>query len=99
MNGDPVIIRLIDPPLHEFMPDEEKLFEEVVTMRVKGETQGLKEKEDLLASIRGLHEFQPDDGPARRPLEHRHARDRRDASARHLRGCRRLHQAWHRGQA
>ncbi len=29
MNGYPVIIRLIDPPLHEFMPDEEKLFEEV----------------------------------------------------------------------
>jgi len=59
MNGYPVIIRLIDPPLHEFMPDEEKLFEEVVTMRVKGETQGLKEKEDLLASIRSLHESNP----------------------------------------
>jgi pyruvate,orthophosphate dikinase len=59
MNGYPVIIRLIDPPLHEFMPDEEKLFEEVVTMRVKGETKGLKEKEDLLASIKGLHESNP----------------------------------------
>jgi len=59
MNGYPVIIRLIDPPLHEFMPDEEKLFEEVVTMRVKGETTGLKEKEDLLASIKALHESNP----------------------------------------
>jgi pyruvate,orthophosphate dikinase len=59
MNGYPVIIRLIDPPLHEFMPDEEKLFEEVVTMRVKGETKGLKEKEDLLASIKSLHESNP----------------------------------------
>jgi pyruvate,orthophosphate dikinase len=59
MNGYPVIIRLIDPPLHEFMPDEEKLFEEVVTMRVKGETNGLKEKEDLLASIKSLHESNP----------------------------------------
>jgi pyruvate,orthophosphate dikinase len=59
MNGYPVIIRLIDPPLHEFMPDEEKLFEDVVTMRVKGETKGLKEKEDLLASIRNLHESNP----------------------------------------
>jgi pyruvate, orthophosphate dikinase len=59
MNGYPVIIRLIDPPLHEFMPDEEKLFEEVVTMRVKGETKGLKEKEDLLASIKNLHESNP----------------------------------------
>ena len=59
MNGYPVIIRLIDPPLHEFMPDEEKLFEEVVTMRVKGEKAGLAEKEDLLASIRSMHESNP----------------------------------------
>ena len=59
MDGYPVIIRLIDPPLHEFMPDEEKLFEDVVTMRVKGETKGLKEKEDLLASIRAMHESNP----------------------------------------
>jgi pyruvate,orthophosphate dikinase len=59
MNGYPVIIRLIDPPLHEFMPDEEKLFEDVVTMRTKGETQGLAAKEKLLAAIRGLHESNP----------------------------------------
>jgi len=59
MDGLPVIIRLIDPPLHEFMPDEEKLFEEVVTMRVKGETKGLDEKEKLLASIKALHESNP----------------------------------------
>jgi pyruvate,orthophosphate dikinase len=59
MDGYPVIIRLIDPPLHEFMPDEEKLLEEVIEMRVKGETKGLAEKEKLLASIRGLHESNP----------------------------------------
>ncbi len=59
MDGYPVIIRLIDPPLHEFMPDEEKLLEEVITMRVKGETKGLKEKEDLLAAVKGLHESNP----------------------------------------
>ena len=59
MDGYPVIIRLIDPPLHEFMPDEEKLFEEVVAMRVKGETKGLAEKEKLLASIRAMHESNP----------------------------------------
>src|ERR671922_184203 len=59
MDGYPVIIRLIDPPLHEFMPDEEKLFEEVITMRVKGESDGLKEKEELLAAIKGLHESNP----------------------------------------
>ncbi len=59
MDGYPVIIRLIDPPLHEFMPDEEALLEEVITMRVKGETKGLKEKEDLLKAIRNLHESNP----------------------------------------
>ncbi|GAB4492714.1 MAG: pyruvate, phosphate dikinase [Anaerolineales bacterium] len=59
MDGYPVIIRLIDPPLHEFMPDEEKLLEEVITMRVKGETEGLAEKESLLAAIRNLHESNP----------------------------------------
>ncbi len=59
MDGYPVIIRLIDPPLHEFMPDEEKLLEEVITMRVKGESNGLKEKEDLLVAIKGMHESNP----------------------------------------
>jgi pyruvate,orthophosphate dikinase len=59
MNGYPVIIRLIDPPLHEFMPDEEKLLEEVIEMRVKGEKKGLAEKEELLANIRAMHESNP----------------------------------------
>ena len=59
MDGYPVIIRLIDPPLHEFMPDEEKLFEEVITMRVKNETAGLQEKENLLTAIKGMHESNP----------------------------------------
>ena len=59
MDGYPVIIRLIDPPLHEFMPDEEKLLEEVIEMRVKGETEGLAEKEKLLSEIRNLHESNP----------------------------------------
>ena len=59
MDGYPVIIRLIDPPLHEFMPDEEKLFEEVITMRALGQTDGLAAKEDLLAAIRGMHESNP----------------------------------------
>jgi len=59
MDDCPVIIRLIDPPLHEFMPDEEALLEEVITMRVKGETEGLKAKEDLLVAIKGMHESNP----------------------------------------
>jgi pyruvate, orthophosphate dikinase len=59
MDGLPVIIRLIDPPLHEFLPSEEQLFEEVITMRVKGETKGLAEKEDLLSRVQSMHESNP----------------------------------------
>ena len=59
MDGYPVIIRLIDPPLHEFLPDEEKLLEEVIEMRIKGDTAGLADKEKLLTSIRALHESNP----------------------------------------
>ena len=59
MNGLPVIIRLIDPPLHEFMPSEEALLEEVITMRVKGQTAGLAEKEKLLNAVKGMHESNP----------------------------------------
>jgi pyruvate, orthophosphate dikinase len=59
MDGLPVIVRLIDPPLHEFMPDEEALLEEVLSMRIKGETEGLQAKEDLLANIRSMHESNP----------------------------------------
>ncbi len=59
MDGCPVIIRLIDPPLHEFMPSEEALFEDVITMKVKGQTDGLAEKEQLLGAVRGMHESNP----------------------------------------
>jgi pyruvate,orthophosphate dikinase len=59
MDGYPVIIRLIDPPLHEFLPSQEELLEEVITMRVKGETEGLPEKESLLEKIQGMHESNP----------------------------------------
>jgi len=59
MDGYPVIIRLIDPPLHEFLPSEEELLEEVITMRVKGETDGLAEKEELLAKVQAMHESNP----------------------------------------
>jgi pyruvate,orthophosphate dikinase len=59
MTGLPVIIRLIDPPLHEFLPDEGALLEEVIEMRVRGVTEGLAEKETLLAEIRHLHESNP----------------------------------------
>jgi pyruvate,orthophosphate dikinase len=57
MTGLPVIIRLIDPPLHEFMPDEHELLEEVITARLKGES--VPGKESLLANIQALHESNP----------------------------------------
>ncbi|MGA9533308.1 MAG: pyruvate, phosphate dikinase [Anaerolineales bacterium] len=59
MDGLPVIVRLIDPPLHEFLPSLEDLIEEVATMKAKGETEGLAEKQELLESVRNLHESNP----------------------------------------
>ncbi|HAX96019.1 MAG TPA: pyruvate, phosphate dikinase, partial [Prolixibacteraceae bacterium] len=59
MDGLPVIIRLIDPPLHEFLPSMEDLLTEVATMRALGQTDGLAEKEQLLRTVTGLHESNP----------------------------------------
>jgi pyruvate, orthophosphate dikinase len=59
MDGLPVIIRLIDPPLHEFLPSPEVLLEEIITMRVKGEKKGLAEKEAYLEKVNSLHESNP----------------------------------------
>ena len=36
MSGLPVVIRLIDPPLHEFLPNHESLLRQVVTFEAKG---------------------------------------------------------------
>jgi len=59
MDGLPVIVRLIDPPLHEFLPSQEELLVDVTEMRVKGEMDGLKEKETLLDAVNKLHESNP----------------------------------------
>ncbi len=59
MDGLPVIIRLIDPPLHEFLPDERSILEQVIEKRVKNETEGLAELESLLTEIERLHESNP----------------------------------------
>jgi len=60
MEGKPVTIRLIDPPLHEFLPKLEDLLVEVTTLRVKGITgPELEEKENLLKIVRNLHEANP----------------------------------------
>jgi pyruvate,orthophosphate dikinase len=57
MSGYPVIIRLIDPPLHEFMPDEHELLVEVIENRIKGTVD--EAKEELLASVESMHESNP----------------------------------------
>ncbi len=60
MEGYPVIIRLLDPPLHEFLPSLEELLVEVTELRIKGDNpEKLKEKEQLLKRVRELHEFNP----------------------------------------
>ncbi|MHC2995325.1 MAG: pyruvate, phosphate dikinase [Candidatus Atribacteria bacterium] len=60
MEGLPVIIRLLDPPLHEFLPNLEDVLIEVNTLRLKNaDSDELAEKELLLAKIKSLHEINP----------------------------------------
>ncbi|MBI5928641.1 MAG: pyruvate, phosphate dikinase, partial [Chloroflexi bacterium] len=60
MEGQPVIIRLLDPPLHEFMPDHEQLVRQVVGLRLMGNRPNeLTRTENLLAAVEGLREFNP----------------------------------------
>ena len=57
LNGYPMTIRLLDPPLHEFLPDKETLIAEVATLKAKGED--YKEKENLLHTVEELSESNP----------------------------------------
>jgi len=60
MDGLPVTIRLLDPPLHEFLPNLEELIEEITELRIKGnDLKELARKEALLKKVRALHEFNP----------------------------------------
>lgn len=59
MDGLGVIIRLIDPPLHEFLPNYEDLIREVAELRAKGSTNGLEDKEKMLEIVEGMHEANP----------------------------------------
>jgi len=60
MEGLPVIIRLLDPPLHEFLPNLEDVLIEVNTLRIKNEdSDELARKEKLLEKIKSLHEMNP----------------------------------------
>lgn len=60
MAGLPVIIRLLDPPLHEFLPDVEDLVVEVTKLKLTGANPAeLQEKEVLLRKVRALDELNP----------------------------------------
>ncbi len=57
MDGLPVVIRLIDPPLHEFLPNlEDQLVKVTRAERTGGASEADKE---LLATIKSMHEQNP----------------------------------------
>ena len=57
MNGKPMTVRLIDPPLHEFLPDLTELSVKVAVDRERGELDPADEA--LLAVVRRSHEDNP----------------------------------------
>jgi pyruvate,orthophosphate dikinase len=60
MHGSPVTIRLIDPPLHEFLPKREDLMVEIAKLESGNGNKGeLSEKKALLHRVEQLHEFNP----------------------------------------
>lgn len=60
MDGLPVIIRLIDPPMHEFLPNRQELLEDVVRLRCTGENpEELAEKEAMLEVVEAQWEVNP----------------------------------------
>jgi pyruvate,orthophosphate dikinase len=60
MHGQPVTIRTIDPPLHEFLPKREELMVEIVKLESQGKSGAdLNGKLALLRRVEQLHEFNP----------------------------------------
>jgi pyruvate, orthophosphate dikinase len=60
MDGLPVTIRTIDPPLHEFLPSREELMVEIgVLEATKPRAPKLKELKSLLERVNELHELNP----------------------------------------
>jgi pyruvate,orthophosphate dikinase len=56
----PVVIRLLDPPLHEFLPQREDLLVEISHLEdTKPRSPRLKELRPLLARVQELHEMNP----------------------------------------
>ena len=60
MDGLPVVIRLLDPPLHEFLPPYEELLREVLTLRLGGgDAAHLQTQEALLRAVERHRETNP----------------------------------------
>jgi pyruvate,orthophosphate dikinase len=60
MAGLPVIIRLLDPPLHEFLPSLEDLIRETTQLTDSGKNPvRLKKLEKIMARVEELHEANP----------------------------------------
>jgi len=61
MKGNPVTIRTLDPPLHEFLPKKEDLMVEIAVLKASGQKDEKKthELEKLLERVNALSEFNP----------------------------------------
>lgn len=60
MEGLPMTIRLMDLPLHEFLPKLEEILPEVVGLRIKGKNKAeLAKKEKILSKVMQLKEYNP----------------------------------------
>ena len=60
MDGFPVTIRTLDPPLHEFLPRREDLMVEIAVLEAtKPKSPKLKGLKTLLRRVEELHEFNP----------------------------------------
>ncbi|MCJ7832523.1 MAG: pyruvate, phosphate dikinase, partial [Actinobacteria bacterium] len=57
MSGLPVTVRLLDPPLHEFLPNQVELAVEVALAQAKGED--VSDRERVLRKVNELHEMNP----------------------------------------
>ncbi len=61
MHGNPVTIRTLDPPLHEFLPKKEDLMVEIAELKASGsgDAEKIRELEVVLERVKALSEFNP----------------------------------------
>ena len=58
MDGLPVVVRLLDPPLHEFLPDHQELLHELADLKLRLQHLAtLQEIDDTLDEIRAKQDF------------------------------------------